>query len=898
MWSCYLCIYLIKYSESTGRPWEYNLRVAPDNMGMPICGKHCGHFHFYVTGGNMSIGTVLKFHLLNVSPHSSLYKFDMRPVVRCNATNQKWVRLKQSVQFNKADDLGQLHFQYVVERDKDKVYFCFTYPYTYEMVQNDMLQLDILSASINYNDKNSIYCNREVITKTPDGRNIDYITISSCDGINMYAREEVLPGLFPEENALISKDIAHTAANGNSANSTAVNGDIVGASDVRPTSKKASKKHIDCNELHQANMKQIRESGKVVKRPYTFPTKEIAFISARVHPGEVPAQHTFKGILDFLLHPTDIRAIELRKRYVFKLIPMLNPDGVYRGHFRMDQFHQNLNRYYTSPDPVYQPSIFAVKTVLDFYALRLEKLVFYLDLHAHASKRGCFIYGNVINDIEDQLQNQLLCSLIALNTPHFDYSGCLFSREHMTRIDPCDQAKGLTAEGSGRVAIYLAYGLIHSYTLECNYNMSKYTNEICALNNAHLLGCEDPTPQVPYNQLNNEKYTPHSYACVGRACLIALLDIRKHNPCSRLINSNAKTLERLRDILLNEIKQRKEYRGLAFKRKPKSIKTSQSEKGNKTNGVSGAGGAHLIREMEDAKWKRITDSLPNGAIVIKEGKKNSSGGSKVTAVTTGTTNALLNNSKSTATNATPSRPEVEKSSSVSFNGRKMSTTSCNIGTSSTAPHRNPSDGMLLVLDNADQMQKDVCKKGNSVMKPLHSPICSPIAARKKELERDQNDNSNALHGFLISGTNPLASSNSNIILSNSAPNTAHGEMLHKSPSFSSNHCPSSNSNPISNSLRKSHKDLKKALSPTTVGAALGGSGKHSIRKTNLTPIDLNMKLMNDSLPSISLTSNANVSPPQSISNEESKLFPPLNNCSFSSASPHPTTSDSNVIIND
>ena len=79
-------------------------------------------------------------------------------------------------------------------------------------------------------------------------------------------------------------------------------------------------------------------------RPPVCEGKEVIFISARVHPGEVPAQHTFKGILDFLLHPTDARAIELRRRYVFKLIPMLNPDGVYRGHARMDQVNSTLLR--------------------------------------------------------------------------------------------------------------------------------------------------------------------------------------------------------------------------------------------------------------------------------------------------------------------------------------------------------------------------------------------------------------------------------------------------------------------------------------------------------------------------------------------------------------------------
>lgn len=51
----------------------------------------------------------------------------------------------------------------------------------------------------------------------------------------------------------------------------------------------------------------------------------------------------------------------LLDNYVFKIIPMLNPDGVSRGYWRFDTFGVNLNRCYKDPTMERHPTIVAAK---------------------------------------------------------------------------------------------------------------------------------------------------------------------------------------------------------------------------------------------------------------------------------------------------------------------------------------------------------------------------------------------------------------------------------------------------------------------------------------------------------------------------------------------------------
>lgn len=61
--------------------------------------------------------------------------------------------------------------------------------------------------------------------------------------------------------------------------------------------------------------------------------KKAFILSSRVHPGETGASYMMKGVIDYLVGPS-IGARILRDNYIFKIIPMVNPDGVILGNTR------------------------------------------------------------------------------------------------------------------------------------------------------------------------------------------------------------------------------------------------------------------------------------------------------------------------------------------------------------------------------------------------------------------------------------------------------------------------------------------------------------------------------------------------------------------------------------
>ena len=72
---------------------------------------------------------------------------------------------------------------------------------------------------------------------------------------------------------------------------------------------------------------------------------------------------------------------------------------------------------------------------LSIKSLKIVGLPFHIDLHAHATKRGCFFYGNYFSDVVEQVENMLFPKLVTLNSPHLDFNQCVFSEKNICTLE-------------------------------------------------------------------------------------------------------------------------------------------------------------------------------------------------------------------------------------------------------------------------------------------------------------------------------------------------------------------------------------------------------------------------------------------------------------------------------
>uniref|UniRef100_A0A8B9KX22 tubulin-glutamate carboxypeptidase n=1 Tax=Astyanax mexicanus TaxID=7994 RepID=A0A8B9KX22_ASTMX len=207
-----------------------------------------------------------------------------------------------------------------------------------------------------------------------------------------------------------------------------------------------------------------------------FRNRPVVFLSARVHPGETNASWVMKGTLEFLVSSSPL-AQSLRESYIFKIIPMLNPDGVINGNHRCSLSGEDLNRQWLNPSTELHPTIYYAKSLLQYLtAIGRTPLVF-CDYHGHSRKKNVFMYGCSIKetvwqtnvsasscDLQEDLGYRTLPKLLSQLAPAFSLASCSFVVER-------------SKESTARVVVWREIGVQRSYTMEstlCGCDQGKY----------------------------------------------------------------------------------------------------------------------------------------------------------------------------------------------------------------------------------------------------------------------------------------------------------------------------------------------------------------------------------------------------------------------------------------
>jgi hypothetical protein len=176
-------------------------------------------------------------------------------------------------------------------------------------------------------------------------------------------------------------------------------------------------------------------------------------ITGRVHPGESNSSFIVQGILDYLIEDNEV-AKELRDKYVFKVIPMLNPDGVILGNYRWSLSGQDLNRQWVGPTSRLFPEIYNTKLMFK-KTIESRKIFLFVDVHGHSRKKNVFMYGWKSKNLSDK---SMKVFPMIMEKCHWSFS-----------FDDCNFNVQKDKETTGRVVVNREFNVVNSFTLEASF---------------------------------------------------------------------------------------------------------------------------------------------------------------------------------------------------------------------------------------------------------------------------------------------------------------------------------------------------------------------------------------------------------------------------------------------
>lgn len=182
--------------------------------------------------------------------------------------------------------------------------------------------------------------------------------------------------------------------------------------------------------------------------------KQYIILTGRIHPSETVSSWKLDGFLRFLCSDTAESQL-LCDRFIFKIIPMLNPDGVISGNSRTSLTGMDMNRQFHAPDVTLYPVNSSLIQLIDSLTGKgTHRIACYIDLHGHSKRKGAFMYGPYYPLHEEKyFKIRVIPKLMGELTTIFRYYSCQFRFEDYKK-------------GSARWVMSREYGVSMCYTLE------------------------------------------------------------------------------------------------------------------------------------------------------------------------------------------------------------------------------------------------------------------------------------------------------------------------------------------------------------------------------------------------------------------------------------------------
>jgi hypothetical protein len=110
--------------------------------------------------------------------------------------------------------------------------------------------------------------------------------------------------------------------------------------------------------------------------------KKTVLIMALQHAGEDAGGFLVEGLIDYLLSE-DPGAQQAREKFIFHVIPMMNPDGMVNGITRYNTAMEDLNNIWLNDERA-QPEVTGVKSWVDRWYAEGNAIDLFIDVHNHS----------------------------------------------------------------------------------------------------------------------------------------------------------------------------------------------------------------------------------------------------------------------------------------------------------------------------------------------------------------------------------------------------------------------------------------------------------------------------------------------------------------------------------